>query len=222
MQVSVSDRPEPETSHIPECLMLWRCIGCGAMGNSELCTGACAYRKLEIVGADEYADLLETFEAIEQQAERLEAVVKKIAAVGIEQTDFEDAYRRLQVKAREILRSVDFGGSSWQNAVDPDYEPATVWLCTTCGQIEAPQPCLGVCIRRNGEFLRADHHVALVGRIGSEHRRARELGALVRQLAWVAPHAGQCEKACRAFQAKAITLLNSAHTSPSDISRTGT
>jgi len=189
------------------------------MGNSEPCTGACAYRKLEIVGADDYADLLETFAAIQDRAERLEAVVREIIALRPEHCGFDDAYRSLQLQAREILRSADFGELSRQIAVERDCEPATVWLCATCGQVEAPQSCLGVCIRRNGEFLSADHHAALAGRIDIEHRRARELSALVRQLAWVAPHVGQLENTCRAFQKKAIQLLDSASPSPEVDSR---
>jgi hypothetical protein len=66
MQVSESNRLELETSQLPESLVLSRCIGCGAMGNSEPCAGACAYRKLAIVSADEYAELLESFYAIKE------------------------------------------------------------------------------------------------------------------------------------------------------------
>jgi uncharacterized protein HemY len=71
-----------------------------------------------------------------------------------------------------------------------------------------------VCIRRNGEFLRADHYAELAARIEAQLRKAHELRSLVLQLAWVAPRAGQWEQACRAFQEKAVELLRSAQPSP--------
>ncbi len=222
MQVSESERLKLETRRLPECLILWRCIGCGAMGNSEPCAGACKFRKLEIVSAAEYAELLENFDAIKEQADRLAAVVREIAALGDEQSDYERVYRKLQLRAREILRSADYDETSRQDTVDPEFEPATVWLCATCGQVEAPQSCLGICVRRNGEFLSADPYVELAARTEAEQRQARELRALVRQLAWVAPHVGQWEKACRAFQDKATKLLNCTPPSPVVLQRAAT
>jgi hypothetical protein len=160
--------------------------------------------------------LLESLSAIEDQAERLEAVVGKIAGLSDVQDNFEHAYAGLQRIARECLRSADNDETFWRKPLDPDFEAATVWLCATCGQVEAPQSCLGICIRRNGEFLRADHYVELAAQIETMQRRTRDLIALLRQLARVAPHPGQCEKTCRAFQEKAIKLLDRA---PAESSR---
>lgn len=198
---------DTEASQIPEGLALWQCIGCGAMGNSEPCIAKCDYRKLEIVGAEEYAELLDIFFATKAHAEGLKTVVREVAALDDEKNDHERTYLRLQARAREILRSANFALSSEQNIEIPEVEPATVWLCTTCGQVEAPQSCLGVCIRRNGEFLRATDYYAQAKQAEATRRRARELHALVHQLAWVAPHVGQWKSACRAFREKAIKLL---------------
>jgi hypothetical protein len=214
MSIPDNDQFELEGGQLPDCLTLWRCIGCGAMGNSEPCTGTCAFRKLEIASADEYAELLEGFATIAEQAERLAVVVQEIAVLGGSSNDHEHDYRSLQIRARETLRLVQQGESSRKLIVTPADEYATVWLCGTCGQIEAPQSCLGVCIRRNGEFLRADHYAELAARIEAQLRKAHELRSLVLQLAWVAPRAGQWEQACRAFQEKAVELLRSAQPSP--------
>ena len=187
MQTFETGQRELDTRLYPECLVLWRCIGCVAMGNSEPCAGACKFRKLEIVGAVEYAELVENFAAIKEQTNRLQAMVGEISGLGEEQSDYEHAYRELQRHAGEFLRSSDRDELSGLDKIGQEFEPATVWLCATCGQVEAPQSCLGVCIRRNGEFLRADHYVALAIQIEEEQRHAREFLALVRQLAWVAP-----------------------------------
>jgi hypothetical protein len=222
MQTFGKGQLELETRLYPECLVLWRCIGCGAMGNEEPCAGSCKFRKLEIVGAAEYAELVENFDAIKEQAKRLQAMVGEIAGLGEEQSDHENAYRELQTHAREFLRSSDRDELSGQDKIGQEFEPATVWLCATCGQVEAPQSCLGVCIRRNGEFLRADHYFALAIQIEEEQRHAREILALVRQLAWVAPHSGQWEKTCLAFKEKATKLMHSNPPSPSELQRAAT
>ena len=214
MKIPSSPMLDPAKDPQLDSLVLWRCVGCGAMGNNQPCSGACAFRKLAVVSADEYAELLESLFAIKDEAERLEAVVGKIAGLRDVQDNFEPAYARLQRVARECLRSADHDETFWRKPVDPEFEAATVWLCATCGQVEAPQSCLGICIRRNGEFLRADHYLELAAQIETMQRRARDLIALVRQLARVAPHPGQCEKTCRAFQEKAIKLLDRAPAEP--------
>jgi hypothetical protein len=202
-----SDPAELADGQLPECLTLWRCVGCGAMGNAEQCTGACAYQKLYVVSAEEHAELLENFATIKRQAQCLEAVVRDIAALAEERIHPESAYRDLQTSARTLFRSLDHEAISSQIMRVPDDERAIVWSCTTCGQVEAPQPCLGICIRRNGDFLRASDHDELAARVEVTRVRARELAALVRQFVWVAPHAGQWDAARRAFQEKAIKLL---------------
>ena len=194
---------------LPDCLTLWRCIGCGAMGNVEQCTGSCAYQKLDIVGAEDHADFLEHFGVINAQARRLEPVVRQIAALGKEHPDHERAYRSLQKSARRLIRGLDHRAISARNAMVPEDERATVWWCSTCGQVEAPQPCLGICIKRNGDFVRSQDHDELAARVELAQRGAREIAALVHQLAWVTPHAGEWDAACRAFQNKAIALLKS-------------
>lgn len=202
---------------LPDCLTLWRCIGCGAMGSVEQCTGSCAYQKLDVVGAQDHGDFLAHFGAINDQARRLESVVRQIAALGEEHPDQERAYRSLQMSARTLIQSLDHRAISARNAMVPEGERATVWWCATCGQVEAPQPCLGICIRRNGDFVRSQDHDELAARVELAQRGAREMAALVHQLAWVTPHAGEWVAACRAFQNKAIALLKSrpaAHVAP--------
>jgi hypothetical protein len=207
--------------NLPDCLTLWRCIGCGAMGSVEQCTGSCAYQKLDVVGAEDHADFLEHFGAINVQARRLEPVVRQIAALGEEHPDHERAYRSLQKSARTLIRSLDHRAISARNAMVPEDERATVWWCATCGQVEAPQSCLGICIRRNGDFVRSQDHDELAARVELAQRGTREMASLVHQLAWVTPRTGEWDSACRAFQNKAIKLLKprpAAHVSPVDSS----
>lgn len=107
MKIPSSPMLDPAKDPQLDSLVLWRCVGCGAMGNNQPCSGACAFRKLAVVSADEYAELLESLFAIKDEAERLEAVVGKIAGLRDVQDNFEPAYARLQRVARECLRSAD-------------------------------------------------------------------------------------------------------------------
>ena len=53
-----------ETS--PDALTLWRCIGCGAMGNARDCVAACDFKRAFVVDAASHADLLEYFFNLER------------------------------------------------------------------------------------------------------------------------------------------------------------
>ena len=41
-----------EDLDLPDCLTLWRCIGCGAMGNAAECTGDCDFQRRFVVDAE--------------------------------------------------------------------------------------------------------------------------------------------------------------------------
>ena len=76
--------------------------------------------------------------------------------------------------------------------------PATIFRCARAtfhplrvSPLGAQNFCRKSCIRRNGDFLRAAGHDELAARIQVVHNDARKMAALVRQAAWVTPHAGQ-------------------------------
>ncbi len=200
-----TDETASEALQLPECLTLWRCIGCGSMGNAAECLGACDFRKLDVVSAQEHADLLERLAAITDHVEGLTAIAREIAALAEPARDFERGYRELQTRAREILRSTVVAEIN----ADAESDRSVVWLCACCGQVEAPQPCLGVCIRRDGEFVRGGDHDKLAAAFGSAHRTAKILTAFVRRFAWVSPRAGQWRQTRDAFRRQVIELLQS-------------
>jgi hypothetical protein len=137
--------------------------------------------------------------------EALTAPVRALASME-PQDDPERAYRALQADARLILRSLEsnrpdhLGGGS---AVDR----LTVWSCTACGRIEAPQPCIGVCVWPKEEVVLADHHDEVEVQAAVPQRQARELSKLVHRLAWVTPREGQWVTTGRAMQEEARGLL---------------
>lgn len=205
MEMGEDARLPAEECQLPDALTMWTCIGCGAKGNFNECTGACAYRKLEVIEAGEYADLLERLDTVLEHADSLRRVVELVASFGRDEGDAEESYRSYRQQARAALRS--FQPREHDGAATAEY--STIWRCASCGQIEAPQQCIGVCTRRNGEFVRAEDHEALRGRLLETISQRRKLAALVQRLAWVSPRSGQWERTCNAFRNQARELLES-------------
>lgn len=67
------------------------------------------------------------------------------------------------------------------------------WQCMGCGRIESSETCIGICQDRPVEFVYA-----------FEHEQAL---ALLRQIAWSTPRAGDWERSYRELQARARKLL---------------
>lgn len=185
----------------PQCLTLWQCVGCGSMGNSEPCLGTCDFKRLMVVGVEDHAELLDYFLTISERLDLLRALASNVAAASESAELFAGALEELRQSARNLLHEVPEELDP-PPAVAPD-ERAEVWLCASCGQVEAPRDCLGICIRRNGEFVRASDHDSLSARIDSARNELRELASLARQVGWTRPRPGQVERARHAFQTKA-------------------
>ena len=180
-----------------EYFPLWRCIACGAIGNSNPCMGVCDYHKLEVVRSVEYAELLDEVAVIMEHLKKLTALVHRIAGLPEEESDRENSYRMLRNCARDLLREINPRGKPQQNYVMEPAESVRVWLCRSCRQIEAPQTCLGVCIRPVEEYVRAKHYDELKEQMTVMAGQVQRLCALARRLAWVSPRPGQWQRACR-------------------------
>jgi hypothetical protein len=82
---------------------------------------------------------------------------------------------------------------SRDEAGDDSDEPAghvTAWWCAKCGGIDAPQPCLGICVWRPAEWV--NRSVYESERSGAATERA--LIRLLRRVAFVTPRDGQWER----------------------------
>ena len=190
-----------------EYFPLWRCIACGAMGNSNPCMGVCDYHKLEVVRSVDYAQLLDEATVIMEHLTKLTALVYRIAGLPQEESERENSYGMLRNSARDLLREINTTGKPQPNHVTEPAEGARVWLCHTCGQIEAPQTCLGVCIRPVEEYVRAKHYNELIEHMTVATGRVQKLCALIWRLAWVSPRPGQWQRSSRAFQDEALAVL---------------
>jgi hypothetical protein len=167
------------------------------MGTDQACLGPCGDRALDLVWAADHDAVVAQAAQSRERARPLLEVVRELAVAS----GGEPAYRALQQHAREALHQV---------AAPP--EPLSVgefraWLCTGCGRVEAPQPCLGVCVRKPDEVVRADHHAAVAARAADAEHGAHELAALVSRLAWSTPRDGGWEASLAALRGAALGLL---------------
>jgi hypothetical protein len=115
---------------LPERVTVLTCLGCGAMGRQERCA-SCSEHKLVLVDEAE----LEALQAAGARAARLIDVARLLED---DPPDPTAALARLRAAAHDALREPP----------EPPEEPGTVtgWWCATCGNVDLPQPCIGVCV----------------------------------------------------------------------------
>ena len=87
-------------------------------------------------------------------------------------------------------------------------ECATVWWCAECGGIDAPQPCLGICVWRRVEWVNVTSYLEQRAAAHAERDTERRLRALVRRIASVTPRAGHWERGWRALEAQAQEVFH--------------
>ena len=74
----------------------WRCIGCGKVDAPRPCIGVCQDKRVELVLAQDYAELA-------WRVEQLEAALSLIASTTPKADKLEASWLALQARARELL-----------------------------------------------------------------------------------------------------------------------
>jgi ferredoxin len=141
---------------VPDRMTLVRCIGCGAIDPSRDCLAICDDHALELVEADRHDRAEQRARAAATAAEALGAVVRAIANAAPD-GDGRVAYAALRDDARYALRIAAAATEPSEEAAEDD-GVVRAWGCAACGRVEAPQPCLGICVRHPVDFVRADLH----------------------------------------------------------------
>jgi hypothetical protein len=164
------------------------CIGCGSIGHGGTCELGCGVeQRFDLVPAEEHDELIAWTRACHARAAVLRAVVRPLTAQS-PPADAERAYRELQRAARSALDEHE------PVALAPRAPVSTTWWCPQCGGVEAPQPCIGVCVWRPVEWIAA----ARYGEARAEADRALgaegALLALARRAVTVTPRPGQWER----------------------------
>jgi hypothetical protein len=192
--------------HPPDRLTVPTCIGCGAMGEVGTCETGCSEQRLELVQAVEYDALAALRTRAQTQAQAFLAVAQELARQQPAAGELEPAYRSLQSAARaELRRHRDLEEQDID--LEQPAEPATTWWCPRCGGIDAPQPCLGICIWRPIEWVNRSLYEQERDRALRERERERRLRELLRRVAWITPQAGQWERGWQTLRTDARDTL---------------
>jgi hypothetical protein len=178
------------------------CIGCGAMSQFGTCETGCSEHKLELVTAAAYDALLAVAAEVRARTDAFAAVVQEFASDEPAPNEFEAAYVSAQAKALDILRRHPDREQATAEWAEPA-EPATTWWCAECGGLDAPQPCLGICVWRRVEWVRHDLYEQLLERTISEREREQRLRHVLHRIAWVTPRPGHWERGWRLLQTEA-------------------
>ena len=189
---------------LPDRVTVLTCIGCGAMGRDERCDGDCSEHKLLLVTAADYDELLGAAHAARIRAARMVPVVRRFAEADAQPHDPRDALLRMRESARRALRD---GGRGEDRTDWASPDTVTGWWCARCGNVDMPQPCIGVCVWRPADWVNHalyDHQLRLAE---PGLRAARSLSGLLARVAAVTPRAGQWRRNWEALQAQARAAL---------------
>jgi hypothetical protein len=183
---------------LPDRVTVLTCLGCGAMGRQERCGGNCTEHKLVLVSAADYDALIAAERAAGERTARLAPVARRLAEAEPMPLDPRGALLRLRDEARRALR--DAG-----RAPDPG-RPNTVtgWWCHRCGNVDLPQPCIGVCVWRPQDWVNATR----LELAEPTFEAARALDRFLARVAAVTPAPGKWQSNWAALQAQARAALH--------------
>ena len=202
----VPERPAAASAAVtlPDRVTVLTCIGCGAMGREERCDGDCSEHKLLLVTAADYDELLGAAHAARVRAARLAAVVRQFAEADAQPHDPRDALLRMRESARRALRD---GGRGEDRTDWASPGTVTGWWCARCGNVDMPQPCIGVCVWRPADWVNLALYERQLRLAEPGLRAARSLSGFLARVAAVTPRAGQWRRNREALQAQARAAL---------------
>jgi len=88
---------------VVDTITAWRCIGCGRLEAPQNCIGVCQDRKVELVTAWDYAEVLAQLEEANERIAKLEALVLKFAHTTPREGAWKDSYLALQAQASKLV-----------------------------------------------------------------------------------------------------------------------
>lgn len=185
---------------VPERLAVSTCLGCGMVEAPRDCIGTCDDRRAELVWAAAHDRALAARDAARRRGEVLAALAERVASAA----PGESIYRDLQVAARAALRDA---GPAADETEAGGGDRVSGWWCASCGRMEAPQTCLGVCIHRPDALVRLDVHEDVVSEAVAARARADGLAALARGVASSTPRGGHWDQSAAALAAEARRRL---------------
>ena len=196
-----------ESNAKPDRVSIPTCIGCGAMSRPGTCDTGCAEHKVLLIRAAALDALTDIEKRILANTSALAGPAEQLLDRCAELPGSPGAFASVQEHARSALRHAPDDRAA-ASELDTIAEPAVTWRCDRCGGIDAPQPCLGICVWRTVDWVHQSSYQDTWERILAEHQTEQRLRALLRRLAGTTPHHGQHERSWRAFAAQAAKALD--------------
>jgi hypothetical protein len=186
---------------LPERVTVLTCIGCGAMGREQRCVN-CSEHKLELVSATDYEQMLTAAGDARDRAEQLAPTVRHFAEIAPEAVMDTDR-ALLRERAREVLQRAPHVLDAPDSAVDS----VTGWWCAECGNVDLPQPCIGVCVWRPAEWINLGLYEQQRRLAEPWWRADRALSAFLSRARSVTPRPGQEARHWLAVREQAVRAL---------------
>ena len=176
------------------------------MGREERCDGACSEHKLVLVSAVDYEELRRAACVARVRAAGLASAVRPFADAPAASGDPRETLLELRDGARRAVRG--FGRVELRSDLA---SPAAVtgWWCAECGNVDMPEPCIGVCVWRLADWVRLAVYERQLRAAESDLSAARSLCGFLARAAAVTPRAGEWQRNLDAFQAQARVALTS-------------
>lgn len=183
-------------------LTIATCIGCGAMSLPSGCPGGCGpERKLELVAGADVDLLLDLAARSRQRAEALAAVVQDFVESSTGATGGPGEPARAALRAHEEALPAAVG----QMAAAA--ETVVAWWCERCGGLEAPAPCVGVCIRQPAQWATLGEWEEAHAAAADVHEVELQLARTARALLFTRARAGREREHRRALRTTARRAL---------------
>ncbi len=88
---------------LPDTITAWQCVGCGRLEAPRNCIGICQDRRVEIVGANDYADVRFALDEANERIATLEAFVERLSRITPREGAWKQCLLALQADARKAL-----------------------------------------------------------------------------------------------------------------------
>ncbi len=170
------------------------CIGCGRRNRAAECPEGCTDVPLDLVDGAALQAFAAATESREDRIAPLKELTETVAAGAVLD------WQALRERARAALRLP---------APDlPDVEIIQAWGCPRCGRIDAPQPCLGICVFHPRTVADAREYRQLAPRADQAVHVDQALSGIARIIAAITPRPGREEATTAAMREKARHTLD--------------
>src|SRR5690348_5041976 len=163
------------------------------MRQDRSCLGDCSECRTELVRSGDDDQLIRAAAACRARILGLRPVLAELMRAEPEPGGWEVAYEALQQSARSALRRFKSAAAGRDDPLSPA-DTVVVWRCRNCGGLDAPQPCIDVCIWRPAVWVDATWHESARSRAAADREAERSLAGLLGRLAFATPRAGQWER----------------------------